>query len=68
MTYIESSDTMLSDKTNKEKNDQYESLTVVGGKGTKEVLLVLTERKTKQEIVRKMKVKSQYCLVKELDN
>ncbi len=45
----------------------WEMDTVVGKKGTKEVLLVLTERKTLQEIVRKMKNKSEYCLVKELD-
>lgn len=53
-----------------EKREEYghwEMDTVVGRKGTKEVLLVLTERKTDQEIVRKMKAKSQYCLVKELD-
>ena len=41
--------------------------TVVGKKGTKQVLLVLTERKTRYEIVRKIKSKSQYCVVKELD-
>lgn len=45
----------------------WEMDTVVGKKGTKEVLLVLTERKTLQEIVRKMKNKSECCLVKELD-
>lgn len=45
----------------------WEMDTVVGKKGTKEVLLVLTERKTLQEIVRKMKSKSEYSLVKELD-
>ena len=36
-------------------------------KGTKEVLLVLTERKTRQEIIRKIRSKSQYCVVKEID-
>ena len=41
--------------------------TVVGKVGTREVLLVLTERKTRYEIVRKIKSKSQYCVVKELD-
>lgn len=51
----------------REEYGHWEMDTVVGGKGTKEVLLVLTERKTKLEIVRKMKSKSQYCLVKELD-
>ena len=45
----------------------WEMDTVVGKSGTKQVLLVLTERKTLQEIVRKMKNKSEYCLVKELD-
>ena len=41
--------------------------TVVGKKGTKTVLMVLTERKTRQEIIRKIASKSQYCIVKELD-
>ena len=41
--------------------------TVVGKKGTNTVLLVFTERKTRQEIVRKIKSKSQYCVVKEID-
>ena len=41
--------------------------TVVGKKGTSAVLLVLTERKTREEIIRKMKSKSQYCVVKEID-
>ena len=45
----------------------WEMDTVVGKKGTNAVLLVLTERKTRQEIIRKMKNKSQYCVVKELD-
>ena len=41
--------------------------TVVGKSGTKEVLMVMTERKTLSEIVRKIASKSQYCIVKELD-
>ena len=41
--------------------------TVVGKSGTKEVLMVMTERKTLSEIVRKISSKSQYCIVKELD-
>lgn len=45
----------------------WEMDTVVGKKGSKAVLLVLTERKTRYEIVRKIKSKSQYCVVKELD-
>ena len=45
----------------------WEMDTVVGKKGTKQVLLVLTERKTRYEIVCKIKSKSQYCVVKELD-
>ena len=53
-----------------EKRDQYghwEMDTVVGKQKTKEVLLVLTERMTRQEIIRKIKSKSQVCVVKELD-
>jgi len=45
----------------------WEMDTVVGKKGTSTVLLVLTERKTREEIIRKMKSKSQYCVVRELD-
>ena len=53
-----------------EKRDEYghwEMDTVVGKSKTTTVLMVLTERKTRQEIIRKMKSKSQYCIVKELD-
>lgn len=53
-----------------EKREEYghwEMDTVVGKKGSQTVLLVLTERKTRQEIIRKMKSKSQYYVVKELD-
>ena len=45
----------------------WEMDTVVGKNGSKQVLLVLTERKTLQEIIRKMKNKSEYCVIKELD-
>lgn len=41
--------------------------TVVGKSKTKTVLLVLTERMTRQEIIRKIKSKSQLCVVNELD-
>lgn len=51
----------------REEYGHWEMDTVVGKKGTKTVLLVLTERKTLQEIVRKMPSKSQYCVVTELD-
>lgn len=53
-----------------EKREEYghwEMDTVVGKKGTNTVLLVFTERKTRQEIIRKIKSKSQYCVVKEID-
>lgn len=53
-----------------DKRDEYghwEMDTVVGKSKTKEVLLVFTERMTKQEIIRKIKSKSQYCVVKEID-
>lgn len=53
-----------------EQRDEYghwEMDTVVGKKGTKEVLLVLTERKTNQEIIRKISSKSEYEVVKALD-
>ena len=41
--------------------------TVEGKKRTSTVLLVMTERKTRQELIFKMKSKSQYCVVKTLD-
>ena len=53
-----------------EKREEYghwEMDTVVGGRGSKAVLLVLTERMTRQEIVRKIKSKSQFHVVKEID-
>ena len=52
-----------------EKREEYghwEKDTVVGRKGTNAVLLVFT-KKTREEIIRKIKGKSQYCVVKELD-
>ncbi len=51
----------------REEYGHWEMDTVVGKTGTKEVLLVLTERKTLQEIIRKISSKSQYCVVKEID-
>ena len=45
----------------------WEMDTVVGKSGTTEVLMVLTERKTLKEIIRKIPSRSQYCIVKELD-
>jgi len=53
-----------------ESRDEYghwEMDTVVGQKKTKTVLLVLTERQSGQEIIRKIASKSEYCVVKELD-
>lgn len=41
--------------------------TVVGKQGTKEVLMVMTERSMGCEIIRKLKSKSQECIVAELD-
>ena len=51
----------------REEYGHWEMDTVVGKKGTNTVLLVLTERQTRQEIIRKIKSKSQYCVVKEID-
>ena len=51
----------------REEYGHWEMDTVVGKKGTNTVLLVFTERKTRQEIIRKIKNKSQYCVVKEID-
>lgn len=51
----------------REEYGHWEMDTVVGGKGSKEVLLVLTERQKLHEIIRKIKSKSQYHVVKELD-
>ncbi len=52
---------------NREEYGHWEMDTVVGKKGTSTVLLVFTERKTRQQIIRKIKSKSQYCVVTELD-
>ena len=51
----------------REKYGHWEMDTVVGKKNTSTVLLVLSERKTRQEMIFKIKSKSQYCVVKELD-
>lgn len=45
----------------------WEMDTVVGKQGTNTVLLVLSERKTRQEMIMKLGSKSQYCVVKALD-
>lgn len=45
----------------------WEMDTVVGKKKTKKVLLVLSERKLREEIIIKIDEKSQYCVVKALD-
>ena len=45
----------------------WEMDTVVGKQGTTTVLLVLSERKTRQEIIQKLSSKSQCCVVRELD-
>ncbi len=46
----------------------WEMDTVVGKKGTKACLLVLTERMTRQELVYKMTNKSQECVIKVLNS
>ena len=51
----------------REEYGHWEMDTVVGKQGTKTVLLVLTERKTRQEMIFKIKSKSQECVVKALD-
>lgn len=51
----------------REEYGHWEMDTVVGKKGTSTVLLVLSERKTRQEIILKLQSKSQYCVVKALD-
>ena len=52
---------------NKEEYGHWELDTVVGKQGTKEVLMMLTERLKGNEIVRKINSKSQDCIVAELD-
>ena len=51
----------------REEYGHWEMDTVVGKAKTKTTLMVLTERMTRQEMIRKIKSKSQYCIVKELD-
>ncbi len=51
----------------REEYGHWEMDTVVGKQGTNTVLLVLTERKVRQEIIFKMKSKSEACVVKTLD-
>ena len=51
----------------REEYGHWEMDTVVGKQGTKTVLLVLTERKTRKEIIYKMASKSEKCVVKTLD-
>lgn len=51
----------------REEYGHWEMDTVVGKQGTKTVLLVLTERKVRQEMIFKMKSKSEACVVKTLD-
>ena len=66
-----SSGTSISERpeeiNDREEFGHWEMDTVVGKSGTKNCLLVLTERKELNEIIRKMDSKSQYCLVNELD-
>ena len=52
---------------NREEYGHWEMGTVVGKRSTSEVLLVFTERKTREEIIHKIKSKSQYSVVKEID-
>lgn len=55
---------------NREEFGHWEMDTVVGGHGkgkSKECLLVLSERMTRFEIIRKIESKSKECVVKELD-
>jgi len=51
----------------REEYGHWEMDTVVGKKEGKEVLLVFTERKINQEIIRKISSKSEYAVVKEID-
>lgn len=51
----------------REEYGHWEMDTVVGKRGTKTVLLVFTERKTRQEIIFKMKEKSQKCVIQTLN-
>ena len=51
----------------REEYGHWEMDTVVGKQKTNTALLVLSERKTRQEIILKIQSKSQYCVVKALD-
>jgi IS30 family transposase len=51
----------------REEYGHWEMDTVVGKQKTGTALLVLSERKTRQEIIFKIKSKSQYCVIKALD-
>ncbi len=51
----------------REEYGHWELDTVVGKQGTKVVLMVLTERKTREEIITKISSKSQSCIVEELN-
>lgn len=53
---------------NREEFGHWEMDTVVGRKGSKEVLLVLSERQTRQEIIIKIKSKMQEQVEKAIDN
>jgi len=52
----------------REEQGHWEMDCVVGGKGSQAALLVLTERKTREEIVIKMAAKTQECVIAALDN
>ncbi len=68
---INTKGTSISDRPDdidtREEYGHWEMDTVVGKQGTKTVLLVLTERKTRQEMIFKMASKSQECVVRTLD-
>ena len=51
---------------NREEVGHFEADTVVGKRGTKEAILVLTERKTRLEIIRKIPDKTAESVIKEL--
>lgn len=52
---------------NREVLGHWELDTVVGKQGTKTVLMVMTERSTGIEIIRKIESKSEKCIVREID-
>lgn len=51
----------------REEFGHWEMDTVIGKKGTSECLLVLTERKTRHEIIRKIKSRTQEHVINEID-